>query len=139
MRKFAAIPLLLLILMTGVNITVSSHYCCGNYIGSKVSLSGATASCGMQEANPAVQDNEVIRKHCCDNIVAPILLGNNYIPTFYSVPSVQTQAIPDFTALMIFLSPVEDHSVNRLSGENSPPGSYHPTSVEQNIICVFRI
>ena len=139
MRKFAAIPLLIMILITGINITVSSHYCCGNYIGSKVSLSGANASCGMQEANTAAQDNEVFRKHCCDNIATPILLGNNYIPTYYSAPAVLTQEIPDFSALMISLSPWEDHPCNRLAIEESPPGSCNPTSVEQNIICVYRI
>ena len=42
MKNVISIPLALLILFTGINVQIASHYCGGNFAAAKVSLTGKT-------------------------------------------------------------------------------------------------
>ena len=49
MKRIVSIPLLFIILFSGINVKFASHYCGGNFSGTKVSLTGELATCGMEQ------------------------------------------------------------------------------------------
>ena len=48
MKKTVTILSAFLILLSGVHFTIATHYCNERLAGTKISLSGKTASCGME-------------------------------------------------------------------------------------------
>jgi hypothetical protein len=139
MKKLAAIPLIILILFTGINISIATHYCGGNFAGSRVSLSDKTADCGMNPEADKNSSSESLRKHCCENVLTSVTVCKNYFPE--SVSSIP-QYFPLTTDVNATLS---DHISDEFAGFSthtitiSPPGRYSQRSVEQQSICVFLI
>jgi hypothetical protein len=139
MKRFLSIPLLVLILFSGININVASHYCGGKLAGTKVSLTGENATCGMEEPVVSYTPNGSITKHCCDNMIVSMSMAINFFPS-------ANLTVPDNGSEinLIYIEP------GSRSGENlsllsylsfiiRPPGSFIPNDVEQHSICLFRI
>jgi hypothetical protein len=139
MKRLISIPLLVLILFSGININIASHYCGGRLAAIKVSLTGETASCGMEEHSSDLPPNGSITKHCCDDIISSISIGNNYVP---SVNITLPDNGPELNHFYIALPDLfKDHGklLSYLSSILKPPGSFIPNDVEQQSICIFRI
>jgi hypothetical protein len=139
MKKILSIPLMLLILFSGIDITVATHYCGGNLSGTKISLNGELASCGM-ENNPVIRSSQYkISNHCCENIVASLSICSNYIPT-------ASCCIPDLGPDISHVLFVQDEppirndiSFYAISCNKRPPGIFNPADVELQVICLFQI
>jgi hypothetical protein len=138
MKTVISIPLMLLILITGININIASHYCGGNISGTKVSLTGELASCGMEHKSGDKSLLHVIKRHCCDDVISSCAISTIYIPSFFSVSDYgpdffQTSNLP--TGLLISYNP----EIFILTGIKRPPGNYMPDCHEQQVLCIFRI
>lgn len=138
MKRFASIPLVILILFSGISVNIASHYCGGRLVDTRISLSGKLASCGMQDQPTPFSPNGVINRHCCDNILSSFTLGTNYVP-----PAITTlnHYAPELIHYFLpsGLSVGQDYSVSFLSSIIRPPGLFNPDDVELQAICVFRI
>lgn len=139
MKKFLSISFSLLILLSGMHFTVSTHFCGGKIAASKVSFSGELASCGMEDAddNSSLSGN-YFKTHCCDDKVSVLAVENNYAPSFFEFKAFsqsvsQVFYIPEsYNSQPLFVS-------NLLNTNVHPPGSYLVSSVSLPDICVFRI
>jgi len=141
MKKFLSISFSLLILVSGLQLTISTHYCGGEIAASKLSVSGKLASCGMEAPVPVKQCPSTgthLGSNCCNTKVSVFAIDNNYPPSFSDFKSFSKNI------LQVFDIPVSYHiqslSVLSLYSANvSPPGNFMVSAVSLPDICVFRI
>jgi hypothetical protein len=139
MKKLFSISFALLMLLSGMQLTISQHYCGGEFADSKVSVVGHIATCGMEsETGDCPQPGNHVKSSCCNNKVSVYAVDHNYSP---SVTEFKAFAQ---TVLQVFVVPknVTFNSLPLLlqtSTDASPPGNYLATAVSLPKICVFRI
>jgi len=140
-KKTLSILAVLLVVTAMLHVSVAHHFCGGELVASKISLSGALASCGMEgdEGNcPHEQSGEHIKSHCCDNVITSYSIDNNYTPASKAVAGFdqvkfQTPVISvENPVRIVFLA------VRPLS-DLSPPGQLMTSAVDLPAIRVFRI
>ena len=139
MKRIVSIPLMILILFSGISINVASHYCGGNLASSKVSLKGELASCGMEHQSGTGSFGDQISKHCCEDVIHSFTLSTNYIPsTFLRITDAGNAP---FSAFIVYDLPLFHREIfgSLISETKLPPGTYTPVCVEQQVICVFKI
>lgn len=139
MKKFLSISFSLLILLSGLQLTVSTHYCGGKIAASKVSVSGDLASCGMEApSGQCPSAGSRIGSNCCNTKVSVFAIDNNYPPSLSNFKPFSQNI------LQVFVIPVsyQIHSLSVLSlysANVSPPGNFMVSAVSLPHICVFRI
>jgi hypothetical protein len=139
MKRIVSIPLLLIILFSGINVNFASHYCGGNFSGTRVSLTGELATCGMEQEHKTESSVILITTHCCDDKISSFSIGTNYVPSsFCHIPEMGQQTNNSlFTQNQLYIS--QQVPVSTISGNKRPPGRFGLASVEQQVICIFRI
>jgi hypothetical protein len=138
MRTVGAIPLIILLLFTGIKVSVATHYCCGQVAATRVSLTGEPASCGMADDKNTGPLQDVLANHCCDNVISSFSFSNNYFPSLYSFDKFEVKAI-DLFILPFDMVPKQELLIPDSGRETRPPGSLFPNDVLLSSICVFRI
>jgi hypothetical protein len=134
MRKVLTIPVLILILFSGITVNLAFHYCGGHLADKKISLSGVLASCGMETENN--DDQTTIKSICCENSFSSYTFNNIYIP---SVPVKSIHEVQEFPVTDIILSTVAEESFFSGVLPVKPPGTFSPSIVELDVICILRI
>ena len=139
MKKLLSISFALLILLSGMHLTIATHHCGGEFAASKVSFSDELASCGMEGlvdecSSPGIH----LKKHCCDDKVSALAVDHNFAPSFTNFTTFAQHL------LQVYIVPVsfEIHSptaINLLSTSVSPPVYFLVHSVSLPKICVFLI
>jgi len=138
MKRVFSILFAALILVSGIHLSVATHFC-GGVTFERISLTGELASCGMEDSSDQRNPSEVqIKSHCCDNEVLILSVDNNYSPSFsefkiFLQPVSQGCIIPvgyHFQSILVF---------NHFNTNVFPPGNYLASSVSLPDICVFRI
>jgi hypothetical protein len=139
MKKAASISLMLIMLVATFPISVATHFCGGNYAATRISLSGGMASCGMEDQSPAKSSQDLFSKHCCDNLISSVSISTNYVPSFWSFPQDKGHEInfPKVVHDQLFIS--QQIPASATTGPARPPGIFNPASVQQQVICIFRI
>lgn len=139
MKKFLSISFAFLILISGMQLTISTHYCGGVIAATKVSVSGEFASCGMEgPSDQCPSSGSHLESNCCKDNVSVFAFEKNYTP---SVSDYKTFSQP---VLQVFNIPASygTHSLSFLSlfsTSVSPPGNFMVSAVSLPDICVFRI
>jgi hypothetical protein len=138
-RKTASIFLAILVLLTGIHLSISSHFCCGQLAAVKVSVIGKSASCGMEgNASATLPAGKVIKSHCCANELTTLSVDSNYSPSFAKNVDILQKVTPINGALLIEI----DKSLTFVKNPYpilSPPGICQMSAVELEEICIFRI
>jgi hypothetical protein len=139
MKRIFTIPLMLLILFTGINVNIASHYCGGNFAATKVSLNGELASCGMEHQPGTKPSEDLISSLCCEDIMSSFNISTNYVPSSCcSLPDIGQEINHTFILYNeLFIS--QQIPVSAISNSKRPPGFFTPVSIEQQVICVFQI
>ena len=137
MKKIISIPLIFLILFSGITVSYSTHYCGGAVAATKVSISGELAGCGMEEPVNNT-DESVFTNHCCDDVTSLYTVSNDYVHSVLYFEKAGNQVIhlfdlPGIRAACSDLFAAVSHIDKR------PPGLYAPNSVDREAICIFRI
>ena len=139
MKKIFSISVALLMLLSGLQLTISRHYCGGELADSKVSVLGHVASCGMEsETDECTQPGNHLKSTCCNNKISVYSIDHNFSPSFsdfkvFSQPVLQVFTIPENITF---------HSLTSLifiGTDTSPPGNLLANAVSLPKICVFRI
>lgn len=124
-----------------LHFSVARHYCKGELAATKVSLSGALATCGMEETEgscPYDHDGDQLESHCCEDALTAYSIDNNYTSP--------TKTATDFSAAKIAVPDLAYESLARFPVINcqswsdiSPPGLLMTSSVDLSDIRVLRI
>lgn len=139
MKKLFSISFALLMLLSGLQLTISRHYCGGELADSKVSVLGHLASCGMEgETDECAQPGNHMESSCCNNKISVYAVDHNYSPSFFEFKTFS------LTVLQVFTIPenIAFNSLTSLSCINTnvgPPVSLLVHAVSLPKICVFRI
>jgi len=139
MKKLFSISIAFIMLLSGLQLTVSMHYCGGELADSKVSVWGHIASCGMESATEDCNHASSIEESsCCKNKVSVYEVDQNYAPSFTEFKAFAQ------TVLQVFVIPenITFHSLTSFSNlytDVSPPGFLPANAVSLPKICVFRI
>jgi len=139
MKKLFSISIAFIMLLSGLQLTVSRHYCGGELADSKVSVWGHVASCGMETAtDDCSHANTIEESSCCKNKVSVYEIDHNYSPSFTEF-KVFAQ-----TVLQVFVIPenITFHSLTDYSLAESgfiSPRNFLVTAISLPKICVFRI
>ena len=138
MKKAFAILFASLVLISGMHLSVASHFCCGELAAVKCSFTGEKATCGMEDHQTNCPSNGVIQSNCCKNQVATCKSDNNYFPTSTEAKEIKSVAAPVINALPIFLHtlPVLTETYYSMVG---PPVLSPFNAVDRSFICVFII
>ena len=138
MRKILSIPLIILILFTGVTVNFATHYCAGSVAATKISLTGKLATCGMESPSDIKTNEGLYKNHCCDNVTAAYSLRADYIPSFaYDIDLCRQFNLITY----VLVDSIIHHQIFIIDSDETtkPPGLYTPNSVDRQIICLFRI
>ena len=138
MKKVFAILGAILLLTSGMKVSIDHHYCGGTLADVKISLSGKLASCGMEEEKiPSCPDHQTVSSKCCDDQVTFYSFDSKYFGEQFRMD------VPSWGKTIF------THSVNLLTvipeitGEKPatvfPPGDLILKNITQSKICVFRI
>jgi len=138
MKKIISIPLIVLIMFSGVSIKFAAHYCGGFVAATKVSLTGELATCGMESTTDNQSSDVSITKQCCEDVTSEYAIDNNYSPTFSFVPEYYQYVMHVFT-IANALPEISPEVLKSLYTNISPPGALMSTNVDISDICVFRI
>ncbi|MDR3652774.1 MAG: hypothetical protein P4L34_07375 [Paludibacter sp.] len=139
MKKLLSILFAGLILLSGMHLSLASHYCGGELAAVKWSLDDAKASCGMQMATiPTSNGKSFNAPSCCKDEMAFYAVDNNYNPSALQINAPVNQL------LQVFYIPeaIGLHFFNTNSSVNAtiqPPGKFIASAVSLPDICVFRI
>lgn len=138
MRKLLSIPLIVLILFSGLTVTVATHYCCNTPIDTKLSFSGELATCGMESAKTEKPVGIILTNHCCDNVLSAYSFRNIYIPSFSFINNPEHQ-ITDIPFIISDNFLISDNFTILSKEVIRPPGINNQFSAGQEILCIFRI
>jgi len=140
MKRVFSILFALLILLSGTQLTISTHYCGGELAASKVSVWGGLATCGMEEktTGECTKPGSHLEKHCCNNTISVYEVDHNYSPTFSEFKTVSQPVLQVFT-LPENSSFYSIPSLSQIGANISPPESLLGSAVSLPKICVFRI
>lgn len=140
MKKILSILFASLILVSGMHLSLAVHYCGGDLVASKISLSEQKAECGMESGKsecPIHGKNEV-NSNCCKNEVTVYSVDGTYRTSSFE--------FKQFTSnlLQVFYVPSSIGLSNNLYNlayiaNVSPPINLMVRQVNLPDICVFRI
>lgn len=139
MKKLFSILFALLILVSGLHLTVASHICCGELAAVKYSFTGEKASCGMMEDESPSPENGIFKGVCCINHIASCSADKNYLSSSPSiVKQIEKEITPVFDLLPEYTvpSPVLFRTAHSMLG---PPVLKSSGAVDLSFICVFII
>jgi len=137
MKKVFHIIGAIVILASGLNVSIDHHYCGGTLAGTKLSLTGELASCGMEDKARDCSGEPSIENRCCEDQVTHISLNSKYYPEYFKLANRFAgkiiQAVP--VCNIPFICP----DVTRITSWTLPPGERIKADITQSGICVFRI
>ena len=139
MKKMVSILMATLVLMTGLHLSVASHFCGGKLSAVKVSITGEKASCGMEEeSGSSLPFGKIIKTHCCDDDLTTLTVDSSYSPSFFQNNDF-TQKVIHVFAIPLAEDFTDFYALRYFNPILSPPEFFKPNSVELDTICVFRI
>ena len=139
MKKGFSIAMAVLVLLTGLHLSVASHFCCGKLAAVKISITAEKATCGMEDDGEiSAPSGKIFKTHCCINELSTLSVDSSYSPS--------TSLSIDFTHIIVpvFATPVLEVVPELAFAQYScpifsPPGIFRRNSVDLTAICVFRI
>jgi len=138
MKVLLSIPLLILISFSGISVKLATHYCGGDFVVVKISLSGQQATCGMEPAEDDNSSNIIIKPFCCENIASEYTISNIFIPsaTLVDLPGQKIFGLSYFPADLL---PKNEFSANHPFTDIGPPRTNFSKTGILQVLCTLRI
>jgi hypothetical protein len=137
MKKVLRIMVAGIMLFSGMHISLDRHYCGGNLVNIRLSFTGKSASCGMEETGYACEVSYGFNRKCCEDKASFLGSDSEYLPEYAQViyqPGSKTINGTLFT----YSSPGQ--ADNRTQDQRvMPPGIACVPVKRQTGLCVFRI
>jgi hypothetical protein len=138
MKLFLSIPLSLLILFSGINIRYAAHFCGGNVVATKISLSGELATCGMEPKDGNNSSLMTIKSNCCEDITSEYTINNTYVPSITAI-DLPGQKIIDHRFFSADHLITNGYPVIIFFIYTRPPGNINSKTDLVSVLCTFRI
>jgi hypothetical protein len=138
MKRFLSISLALLLLASGMHVSVASHYCGGTLAQVKWSFNKELATCGMEGELGTAPKGILLEQPCCQDELSTYTTDGQYQLQSFELKKCVPQVIACFTAPVSLLFKSQK-PVDYLYTRVFPPGIVFPTQVNQESICVFLI
>ncbi len=138
MKKLFSISFALLILLSGMNLTIATHFCGMQVEAVKWSFTGQKATCGMEKSKETCPANKGLSENCCQDRIIVYAIDNSYKPSAFQTKELPKNRLHSFPAALISLSNSHNFYV---SGNYIviPPDINLSSVVYLPEICVFRI
>ena len=124
-------------LASGMTVSIDKHYCDGELAETKLSLTGRLASCGMEDVQNECPNQPFMDNECCDDHITLYRISSNYIPEYFMLSFTadykDIPSAPEWNGL--FRGPYMD--VYRTW--ELPPGDKFKSAPSLSEICVYRI
>lgn len=135
MRQLVSIPLIVVILFTGITVNLASHYCGGTFIDSKISLDGRLTSCGMEPSIP-VEPGINNTDHDCQDFISAYTFNGNYLPSNPEDVNLASDLHYENTFCTTIHVEQPDNNPNT---STRPPGIFATSGIKLEVICIFLI
>lgn len=137
MKKLLTIIIAAILFASGMQVSLDRHYCGGNLIDVRISVTGKLASCGMEQPESTCPDHPIIDNKCCEDQISFYSLNSNFFPEYFKLshPFSERDILPIHIGNLITGNSLNTDSVNW----ELPPGDNLKSSLTQSEICVFRI
>jgi len=136
MKKTFSILFVLLILVSGMHLTMATHICGGEVAAVKWSFSHEKAGCGMESTNQSC--SAIITTDCCHDQLDAFTIDSNYSPTSYQLTKINQLLLQVFYVpanLEFLFSKYSFPTYTNIL----PPGTSRTRAVYLADICVFLI
>lgn len=139
MKKVFSILFAALILLSGMHLSLATHFCGGEVSEVKLSFTHEKAGCGMCSDELAIPTEISFEaESCCKDEVSFYVVDNNYNPSTTQLNEPVKQLLQVFdipkTIGIQFL-----HTNSTTNTNVQPPGNFIASAVSLPDICVFRI
>lgn len=140
MKKLFSILASLFIILSGMNVSLSAHYCHNHLVAGKVSFANEHASCGMESKQAHnLGCTDTFSTDCCKDVNSQLRVDSNFGGSPSSVVAA-AQTIQLFMGTAVtHLSSLQTNTQTSQCADTSPPGLFAATDVSLPRICVFRI
>ncbi len=137
MKKLLHIPVICLFMLSGMQLTIATHYCREVLTHTSIAFAGHEPGCGMEKDMPSGNETG-ISAVCCTNSVLAFQVDNTYMPSDIHLLAFVSHAVHLWE---LPFSHSFSHCSNLYSyADASPPGFYfQPGAVNLSVIKVFRI
>ena len=137
MKGIFAILIAVVMLASGMTVSIDRHYCGGELAETKISVSGKLASCGMETVHNDCPNLPSVDKKCCDDQITFFRISSKYLPEYfrlsYSSDFKDITSVPECNDLFR-----ESNLAVNWTWE-FPPGEKLKSAPALSEICVFRI
>lgn len=138
MKKVFSIVFASIVLLSGMHLSIATHYCGGELAQVKVSFTHENASCGMCEEETDYSAQTLSNESCCRNELAYFVVDTNFNASTFQISK------PAHSLLQVFDIPktigiLSSHTNSTLNINVQPPGAFIACAVSLPDICVFRI
>lgn len=138
MKKVFTIAVALLLILSGMHITIATHYCGGELAATRVSVIGELASCGMAHDEESNSSETIFKSNCCENETDVYAVDENY-----STAEFHFKKIAPVILQLYYIPEGFTYHLNILHAtflaNASPPDNFMANTVSMAEICVFRI
>ena len=137
MKKLFSIVFAAMILLSGMHLSLATHFCGGEVSAVKLSFTHQNASCGMCSTD-ATAEKSIAAESCCRNELSFYAVDSNYNPSTLEINKpvnhlLQVFDIPKAIGIQF------NHTSSTLNANVQPPGKFIASAVSLPDICVFRI
>lgn len=119
MNKVLAVILSLVVLITSMGFTISSHICGGKRVETAFSLMKTDVSCGMEKEEKTYSNGEQINSNCCQDEFQLVKVEEDYMQQYNKVEYNKEFVAVLFTVVFDLFS-LETHE-GFYSDYSSPP------------------
>lgn len=135
MKRFSCIILAVVLLASGLHLSLASHYCGGTLAQVKWSLDHDLAGCGMEDHGKMYPRSTEWKGTCCQDVIGVLGTDGQYDVSTNILANNISQPV---TIIVSVLTPLEMEQTE-ISTDVFPPGNLQPSRVNINSICVYRI
>lgn len=154
MQKVFTLIMSVILLISGMQISIDHHYCSGELVETKLSLTGKPASCGMEEAVHESSEQSLvgetcklhnyksswqtnIEETCCEDKISFYNCTATYLPEYFKfshpVFGKENQFFHEWSNIF------KSFHISDLPSKFLPPGKKIMPDIELAEICVFQI
>lgn len=138
MKNILTILLASFILLSGMQLSITRHFCGGEMADVQITFSKVNASCGMEMDNTACSEQEDIASNCCRNEYA-MLDVDDYLNSSSKQLKEISQPVFELFFIPLFQSLYSFDTALQTRADASPPEVLAANAVSLPKICVFRI
>lgn len=138
MKKLISILFATLILLSGMHLSVATHWCGGEVSQVKLSFAHENATCGMCGENESTPLTGVSTEGCCKDKMSFFVVDSNFSPSIFQTNQSANQLLQVFDIpRTIGIQFLHTNSIKNTNVQ--PHGNYIANAVSLPDICVFRI